>query len=109
MTLQTKRFQKRVENFICEKCGTHVTGTGYTDHCPKCLTGKHVDNNPGDRNADCGGTMKPISTHYKSGEIIISYECQKCGTGKNVKAAENDDREKLFGLLASPPRKRGRY
>jgi len=32
-----KKFTKRVENFTCEICGTKVKGTGFTDHCPRCL------------------------------------------------------------------------
>jgi len=49
MLLPEKKFQKRIENFTCEKCGLFVKGTGYTDHCPNCLWSKHMDINPGDR------------------------------------------------------------
>ncbi|MBR6751902.1 MAG: RNHCP domain-containing protein, partial [Alphaproteobacteria bacterium] len=44
-----KQFVKRVENFTCAHCGAEVFGNGYTNHCPKCLWSRHVDNNPGDR------------------------------------------------------------
>ena len=56
-----KKFQKRVEDFCCENCGTEVTGNGYTNHCPKCLYSKHVDINPGDRLNSCGSMMKPTN------------------------------------------------
>ena len=71
--MQEKRFQKKVEDFVCERCGTFVKGTGYTDHCPKCLWSKHVDVNPGDRKSECLGTMEPIGVEVKSKEYIISF------------------------------------
>jgi len=50
-----KKFQKKKEDFKCEKCGREVIGTGYTNHCPDCLWSKHVDVNPGDRQSKCLG------------------------------------------------------
>ncbi|MDD4027925.1 MAG: RNHCP domain-containing protein, partial [Bacilli bacterium] len=43
------------ENFICEVCKKEVKSLGYTarDHCPYCLSSKHVDINPGDRKCTC--------------------------------------------------------
>ncbi|HYC79501.1 MAG TPA: RNHCP domain-containing protein, partial [Candidatus Binatia bacterium] len=55
-----KLFQRTPENFVCENCGTKVSGNGYTNHCPNCLYSKHVDNNPGDRLNKCHGLMEPI-------------------------------------------------
>ena len=57
-----KNFTKNDEEFICENCGIKVDPLGYTsrDHCPNCLCSKHVDINPGDREADCKGLLKPI-------------------------------------------------
>ncbi|VVB76789.1 RNHCP domain protein [uncultured archaeon] len=92
-------FQKCVEDFTCEKCGTAVKGNGYTDHCPNCLTGKHVDNKPGDRAADCGALMTPTHTEYAS-DFTIHYKCTGCGKKSHVKAAPNDNEEKLFSLLS---------
>ena len=57
-----KRFTRTIENFTCGICGTEVKGSGYTDHCPKCLWSEHVDIFPGDRKAECGGLMEPIGT-----------------------------------------------
>ena len=31
--METKKFQRNKEDFICEKCGLEVEGNGYTNHC----------------------------------------------------------------------------
>ncbi len=47
------------EVFTCKVCGRLVTpegaGSGHRNHCPNCLTSLHLDVEPGDRAADCGG------------------------------------------------------
>ncbi|MBI5022769.1 MAG: RNHCP domain-containing protein [Candidatus Magasanikbacteria bacterium] len=91
--MPTKKFQKRVEDFICQNCGIKVTGTGYTNHCPKCLYSKHVDINPGDRLNSCQGTMKPINIETKDGEFVVIHKCERCGEEKRNKANPED---KLF-------------
>lgn len=73
-------------------------GGGYTDHCPVCLWGKHVDINPGDRAANCGGEMKPVGVEIKNGQYRIEYRCQKCSHEFTVKAAEDDNFEKITKL-----------
>jgi len=86
-----KLFQRTKEDFVCENCGFKVTGTGYTNHCPKCLYSKHVDVNPGDRGEICQGLMKPIGAELNHGEYTILYKCTKCGKiGKNKSAPEDD-------------------
>lgn len=96
-----KRFQRKIEDFVCEKCGTAVAGTGYTNHCPKCLYSKHVDVNPGDRANSCGGIMKPAGLEMDHGEYIILHVCEKCGEKKKNKTAKNDDPEALIKLAKS--------
>lgn len=96
-----KRFQRKIEDFVCEKCGTAVAGTGYTNHCPKCLYSKHVDVNPGDRANSCGGIMKPTGLEMDHGEYIILHVCEKCGEKKKNKTAKNDDPEALIKLAKS--------
>ena len=71
-------FIRTTEDFICENCGREVKGNGYTNHCPYCLYSKHVDVNPGDRAADCGGLMKPVAVELRKGERIIIHECDIC-------------------------------
>ena len=87
-----------MEDFICAKCGTKVKGTGYTDHCPNCLWSKHVDINPGDRQASCGGDMEPVGLEIKGDEKIIHYKCQRCGFGHRVKATVDDNFEAILKL-----------
>ncbi len=94
-----KQFSKRKEDFICEHCGTEVKGDGYTNHCPKCLYSKHVDINPGDRMADCGGLMKPIDIEQKNGQYIIVQRCQKCGFIRRNKVEDNDDFEAILQII----------
>lgn len=91
MTTPSKKFQRKTEDFTCEKCGVVVVGNGYTNHCPKCLWSKHVDIHPGDRAANCGGLMKPAKIEMKSGDYIIVHECQKCGHNKRNKINKEDD------------------
>ena len=96
-----KKFTKTKENFICAHCGADVLGNGYTNHCPKCLWSRHVDNNPGDRQSDCGGMMAPISIEQKSGEFIITHKCEKCGKTIKQHASENDDMETIISISSN--------
>lgn len=96
--LEKKKFQRKVENFVCKNCGAQVIGDGYTDHCPVCLWGKHVDVNPGDRAATCGGLMTPIAIEERGGNYRITYQCQKCTHRFTVKTAENDNIDKIVDI-----------
>jgi len=96
-----KKFTKTKENFICAHCGADVLGNGYTNHCPRCLWSRHVDNNPGDRQSDCGGMMKPISIEQKGGEFIITHKCEKCGKTIKQHASENDDMETIISISSN--------
>ncbi|MDX9856009.1 MAG: RNHCP domain-containing protein [Parcubacteria group bacterium] len=86
-----KKFQRKIEDFICKNCGTKVKGGGYTNHCPDCLWSRHVDINPGDRLSECGGMMEPIGIDQKKGNYIILHKCIKCGYEKRNRTAEGDD------------------
>jgi len=95
-----KNFIKVVEDFECENCGERVVGDGYTDHCPKCLWGKHVDEIvPGDRQSSCKKLMKPVGIIYKNGKFKIHYKCSGCSHEFWVREGEEDDREKLLELV----------
>ncbi len=93
-----KKFVKKIEDFTCENCGARIKGTGFTNHCPKCLYSKHVDINPGDRLSGCNGMMKPILVELKKGEYILIHKCQKCGHSKRNKTAKNDKFEEIIKL-----------
>lgn len=94
----SKKFQKKIEDFVCEKCGENIKGNGYTNHCPKCLWSKHVDVNPGDRASDCGGLMKPIRIEMDGQETIIVHECVKCRHIKRNKKADDDNIDKIIEI-----------
>lgn len=95
-----KNFIRKKEDFKCENCGYEVVGNGYTDHCPRCLWGKHVDEEiPGDRASDCKALMKPIEVSYLSGKFKIHYKCTGCRHDFWVWAAQEDDREELMELM----------
>lgn len=100
--MKEKKFQRRVEDFVCDNCGEEVFGNGYTDHCPFCLWSKHVDLNPGDRASDCKGSLEPVGVEVKSEKYIIHYICQKCGFKHRVKSAKNDNEEEIQKLLRAP-------
>lgn len=88
-------FVKRVEDFVCERCGYSVKGTGYTNHCPKCLWSKHVDVSPGDRAETCGGAMEPIGVEGNTPQYRIVHCCKKCGLIRRVNVAPNDNPEAI--------------
>lgn len=102
MELKEKRFQRKKEDFICEKCGTFNKGTGYTDHCFNCLWSKHIDINPGDRKSKCNGLMEPIGVKIKTNKYVIYYQCIECGYKFKVKSALNDNFQEILKLVDKP-------
>jgi hypothetical protein len=96
-----KLFQRRIEDFVCEHCGHKVIGSGYTNHCPKCLYSKHVDINPGDRKANCSGLMSPIGMELDHGEYTLLHKCTKCGFERKNKSVPEDDFNQII-KLSSP-------
>lgn len=95
-----KTFNEIDENFICENCGFHVEKLGYScrDHCPNCLYSKHVDKNPGDRNNNCHGLLKPIGIEKFKDTYKIIYQCNKCkDTHKNI-VAKDDNINEIINL-----------
>ena len=92
-------FIKKVENFVCENCGTEVEGNGFTNHCPDCLFSKHVDEKvPGDRLSSCLGLMKPVALESKAGNFVILHRCLKCGKTIKNKTNPQDNFEELCKL-----------
>lgn len=95
----SKKFQRKIEDFECDSCGEAVKGNGYTNHCPRCLYSKHVDINPGDRENDCGGLMKPVRAYLKGQEWILQQKCENCGEVMNIKVREEDNVEALKKVI----------
>lgn len=87
----SSKFKKVIEDFVCEHCNTKVSGNGFTNHCPKCLWGKHVDINPGDRKALCNGMMEPIRIEKKGQGISVIHKCVKCDFERANKISRDDD------------------
>lgn len=99
MVNQPKKFTRRIEDFNCEKCGAKTIGTGFTNHCSKCLWSKHVDINPGDRAANCGGMMEPVKIDFEKGKYIINHKCVKCGFQKRQSVEKNDNFDAVIAIV----------
>ena len=100
------------ESFTCRNCGRLVTpgeaGTAHRNHCPRCLYSVHLDIDPGDREADCGGLMEPVAVWVrKHGEWAIVHRCKRCGSLSSNRIAADDSPVKLMSIamkpIASPP------
>lgn len=98
--------------FTCKVCGRPVApdtvGSAHRNHCPNCLTSLHVDEEPGDRAADCGGQMEPIGVWVrKNGEWAIIHRCKRCGALSSNRVAADDNPMLLMSIalrpLAQPP------
>lgn len=105
--------------FVCCGCGNRVEfseeiGTKHRNHCPKCLSSKHLDKEfSGDRAAMCGGCMSPVGLTFKQegvdkygkpkkGELMIVHRCGKCGEiSINRLAADDDERAVLKAFVDS--------
>jgi len=95
-----KKFQRKKENFRCKHCGFFVEGTGYTNHCPRCLWSRHVDIYPGDRAEKCKGMMEPIGIEIRGGARDIIHRCVECHIERRNKVAEDDSAEEIVKLGA---------
>lgn len=95
------------ESFVCIKC-KHLcepknAATGHRNHCPDCLSSLHLDNEPGDRAALCGGEMEAIGVWVRrDGEWAIIHRCRKCGTLKSNRIAADDNVLKLLSIALKP-------
>lgn len=99
--MESKLFTKNDSGFICGNCKREVPPLGYSsrNHCPYCLYSLHLDINPGDRAANCGGLMKPDEVTYSSKKgFIITHKCVKCGATRNNKMQQDDDSDMLIYL-----------
>ena len=98
-----KRFNELDEGFICEHCHKEVEPLHYTsrDHCPHCLYSKHVDINPGDRQNNCLGLLKPIDIEKFKDTYKIIYQCEKCNElHKNI-IAKDDNLDEIIKISSN--------
>lgn len=91
-------FRRLVEDFACEHCGKEVRGDGYTNHCPSCLWSKHVDIDPGDRAALCGGMMEPVRLEGSTPRYRILHRCVRCGFERRNGVTQEDDDAAIAAL-----------
>ena len=100
------------DQFSCKGCGQTVVsggaGVDHRNHCPHCLCSQHLDVLPGDREADCGGLMEPVSVWVrKNGEWAIVHRCRMCGALSSNLIAADDNEYALLSIairpLANPP------
>lgn len=94
----SRRFQRTIEDFVCGNCGFAVQGSGYTNHCPRCLWSRHVDLMPGDRQSACGGLMPPVAVSGPAAAYRILHRCQVCGAEKWNRASPEDDFDQLLEI-----------
>jgi len=117
--------EKEKGGFDCCGCGEWVEfsdtiGTAHRNHCPKCLSSKHMDENlSGDRASNCGGCMPAIGLSFKKegvdkygkareGELMLIHECSACGKVSINRLAADDDEPtilKVFNESLSLPKK----
>ena len=100
--MSEKKFTMIDESFVCLECGATVEKLNYTarDHCNKCLCSKHLDIMPGDRKANCGGTLRPIAIEKGSKDKLkIVYKCDKCGEIKRNVLADDDNFDKVLEIM----------
>ena len=95
------------DGFTCKVCGAAVfpdsAGSSHRNHCPNCLSSQHVDIEPGDRAADCGGVMDAIAVWVrKSGEWAIVHRCRRCGALSSNRIAADDNPFKLMSIAMKP-------
>ena len=95
------------ESVTCKVCGRPVVsagaGSGHRNHCPNCLSSLHVDNEPGDRESDCGGIMEPVAVWVrKNGEWAVIHRCRRCGALSSNRVAADDNPMKLMSIAMKP-------
>lgn len=96
-------FIRRIEDFVCDHCGAFNRGDGYTNHCRACLYSRHVDIDPGDRLADCGGLMVPVGVEQRSGTLVLVHRCTACQVTRRCRTSPRDDPERIRAVSANQP------
>ena len=93
--------------FVCAVCGRTVvaegSGVNHRNHCPNCLSSLHLDDQPSDREADCGGIMDAVAVWVrKNGEWAIIHRCRRCGKLSSNCVAADDNPMKLMSIALKP-------
>jgi RNHCP domain-containing protein len=105
---QRQRAQRgKQSSFRCRRCGLDVSltapGTAHRNHCPNCLWSRHLDETPGDRQAECGSSMEPIAISVREGgEWVLVHRCTGCGELGLNRTAGDDNPLMLLRLAVKP-------
>ena len=95
-----KNFIPRNDGFTCEACDATVLAAPSTfrNHCPVCLTSKHVDDIiPGDRASACHGLMSTTSYIGTDPEKLdLIQKCDTCQKQSKNRTAPDDNVSQLF-------------
>ncbi|NBE56933.1 RNHCP domain-containing protein [Streptomyces boluensis] len=100
----------RSNDFRCVGCRLDVPasapGTAHRNHCPNCLTSRHLDHRiPGDRASPCHGRMEPLSLSVRpDGEWLIIHQCVSCEKLSANRTAADDNPRALLNLALRPLR-----
>lgn len=113
MSRESRRTRdQRGSTFRCRNCGLDVSlvapGTAHRNHCPNCLWSRHLDENVGDRAAECGASMEPLAICVRDrGEWVLIHRCLGCGVLHLNRSAGDDNPLLLLRIavrpLAQPP------
>jgi RNHCP domain len=101
---RTRRHERNP--FKCGRCrtfvGPTVCGGRHRNHCPVCLTSRHVDlSRPGDRASPCRALMPAVGVAYRpDGEQLVVHRCNGCGIERQNRIAADDH---PTALLRLPP------
>ena len=95
------------DSFTCKVCGRLMTpenaGSDRRNHCSNCLCSLHVDIEPGDRAAVCGGIMEPVAVWVRrNGEWAIIHRCRRCGAFSSNRVVADDNPVKLMSIAMKP-------
>ncbi|HEU4965044.1 MAG TPA: RNHCP domain-containing protein [Bacilli bacterium] len=97
----SRKFTVINESFHCVNCGLEVKPLAQgscRNHCPGCFFSLHLDINPGDRAADCGGVLEPVGIEEsKKKGYMVTHRCNKCGhVTRNKLALEDPEQPDSF-------------
>ncbi len=108
--IKADRAERKRNFFVCgnKKCKSEVVvekpgiGTTHRNHCPCCLSSKHVDDKtPGDRKSTCGATMPPIAVAIKKGgEFCIIQKCNGCAKININRIAGDDMNSTILSVIS---------
>jgi hypothetical protein len=107
---RTRRNER--DPFKCGRCrafvGPTVSGGRHRNHCPLCLTSRHVDlRRPGDRSSPCRALMPAVGVSFRpDGEQMVVHRCNGCGIERQNRVAADDNPVALLRLAPVTPTRR---